>query len=70
MADLGWHHARARLHLVDGIHIEIGKRSATHFRIGGVGAVERKDRRGPPLSIDRELLSEIRRPVCVCHGAG
>src|SRR5205085_2800204 len=48
----------------------IGKGGASHLRIRGVRTVEREHCRGSPLSVDRELLSEICGSVRVRHGAG
>ena len=67
MADLRRHHSRTRLHFLNGVNIEIGKRRAAHLRIGGVKPIDGKHGRRAALSIDRKLLSEIRGPVGVRH---
>src|SRR5436309_308980 len=70
MTDLGGHYSRTRLYLFNRVHIEIGKGGASHLRIRGVRTVEREHCRGSPLSVDRELLGEIRGSVRVRHCAG
>ncbi len=62
-------HSRTGLHFLDGVHIEIGKSGAAHFRIGGVEPVQGKHGSGAALSIDRELLGEIGGAIGVGHGA-
>ena len=69
VTDFGQHHAGTRLHFLDGIDIEGRERSATHFRIGGVGSVHGKDRGHAALTVDGKLLREIRSSVGVGHGA-
>ncbi len=68
VTDLGQHHAGTGLHFLDGIDIEGGEGSATHFRIGGVGSVHGKDRGHAALTVDGKLLREICSSVGVGHG--
>jgi hypothetical protein len=52
------------------VHVEIRKRAATHLGITDVGAIHREYSLYPALSIDGELLGEVRCPIHVRHGAG
>jgi len=70
VTDLGGHHSRISLYFLDRIHVEVGKGGAPQFRIGRVEPVHRKHGCRTALSIDGKLLREVRRAVCVRHGAG
>src|SRR5947209_5179760 len=52
--NLGWHHSGTRLHFLDAIDVEIGKRRAAHFWIGGISAINIENRGGSTLSVDRK----------------
>ena len=69
VTDLGRQHARTRLHFFEGVHIEIGKRGAAHLRIGGVGAIDRKNCGCAALPIDGKLLRKVCGTVRIRHGA-
>ena len=58
------------LELLDRIDVEIRERAAAHLRIADVRAVHGEYRLHATLPIDRELLCEVGRPVCVGHRAG
>ena len=70
MANLRRHHSGAGLHFFDSIHVEIRKRRTTHFRIRGIGAIDREDGCSPTLSIHRELLGKVRGAIGIGHGSG
>jgi len=67
--DFRGQHARTRLHFLNGIDVEIGKRGAAQFRIAGVGCVHGKDRGHAALAIHGELLGKIGRAVRVGHSS-
>ena len=67
VSDLGCHHARVRLHFLNRIHVEVGKRRPTHLRISRIETIGRKHGRHAALSIDRKLLREIRRAIRIRH---
>ena len=64
------HDARAGLHFLDGIDVEVGEGGAAEFGVGGVRSVDGKDGGGAALAVDGKLLSEIGGAVGVRHGAG
>ena len=70
MPDLRRHDSGIGLHFLDGIHVEVGKRGAAHFRVGGVEAVQGENSGGAALSVDRELLGKVGGSISVGHGAG
>ena len=70
MTDFRRHHAGTGLHFLNGVDVEIGKRRAAHFRIGGVRSIHGKHSGGAALPVHRELLRKVRRAIRVGHGAG
>ena len=68
-SDFGGHPAGTRSDFLHRIHIEVGECGAAHLGIARIGAIHGEYRRGPALSIDRELLRKIRSAVGVGHGA-
>ena len=64
------HDARAGLHFLDGIDVEVGEGGAAQFGVGGVRSIDGKDGGGAALAVDGKLLSEIGGAVGVRHGAG
>jgi len=70
MPDLGRHYSGVRLHLLNGIDVEVGKCRSPHLRIGGIEAVHGEDGGHAPLAVYRKLLSEVRGPIGIGHGTG
>lgn len=69
VADLGGHDAGTGTDFLNSVHVEVGERRSTHFRVRGIDAVRGEDRGGSPLAIYGELLGEIRGAVRVGHRA-
>jgi hypothetical protein len=59
-----------RIDFLNRVHVEIGKRRATHLRIGGVDTVHGEDGCRAALAVYCKLLREIGGPVGVGHSAG
>ena len=69
VSDLGRHHSRISLHLLNRIYIEIGKRRPSQLRIGGVKPIDGENRSRTALAIHCKLLRKIRRPIRISHRA-
>ena len=67
--DLRRHPPRARLNLLDRIHVEVRERAASHLGIARIRAVHGKRRLHAALPVDGKLLREVRRSVRVSHRA-
>ena len=65
MPDFRRQHTRARFNFPDRVHVEVRERRPAHLRVGCVDAVHRKHGGAAALSVDRELLREVRGSVRV-----
>ena len=69
MPNLRLHDARVRLHLLNGINVEVRKRGPAHLRIGSIKPIHREHSRDAALPVHRKLLGKIGSAVRVGHGA-
>ena len=60
MPDFRRQHTRARFNFPDRVHVEVRERRPAHLRVGCVDAIHRKHGGAAALSVDRELLREVR----------